>query len=89
MDSSGSPDQVELKISRGEWSIARHIDVADCSRLVIRFEEDDFGGLCPRIGLKTEGLVHSDGRAAVTVRNNDCVVVLPPPRYEGRPTAAA
>jgi len=89
MDSSGSPDQVELKISRGEWSIARHIDVADCSRLVIRFEEDDFGGLCPRIGLKTEELVHSDGRAAVTVRNNDCVVVLPPPRYEGRPTATA
>ena len=79
----------ELKISWGAWSIARHIGVADLSRLVIQFEEDDFGGLCPRIGLETKGLVHSDGRAVVTVRNDDCVVVLPPPRHKESSTVAA
>ena len=91
MDSSSSgsiePSKLELKISAGPWSIARHIDIADRSRVVIQFEKDDFGGLCPRIGLETKGLVHFGGRAAVTVQKDDCVVVLPPPRE--KPTAAA
>ena len=56
--SSGSiePSKIELKISAGPWSIARHIDIADRSRVVIQFEKDDCGGLCPRIGLETKGL---------------------------------
>ena len=48
--------KIELKISAGSWSVARHIDIADRSRVVIQFEKDDFGGLCPRIGLETKGL---------------------------------
>ena len=86
--SSGSiePSKIELKISAGPWSIARHIDIADRSKFVIPFEKDDFGGLCPRMGLETKGLVHFGGRAAVTVQKDDRVVVLPPPHEE---TAAA
>ena len=41
--SSGSiePSKIELKISAGPWSIARHIDIVDRSRVVIQFENDD------------------------------------------------
>ena len=48
------PSKIELKISAGPWSIARHIDIADRSRVVIQFENDDFGCLCPSIGLETK-----------------------------------
>ena len=67
--SSGSiePSKIELKISAGPWSIARHIDIADRSRVVTQFEKDNFGGLFPRIGVE-KGLVHSDGRAASSVQ---------------------
>jgi hypothetical protein len=80
---SGSiePSDQELKISLelGAWSISRRIDAKDRSRLVIQCVEDDFGGLCPRIGLETKGLVHYGGRAAVSVQTDYGVVVLPPP----------
>jgi hypothetical protein len=81
---SGSiePSDQELKINLelGAWSISRRIiDAKDRSRLVIQCVEDDFGGLCPRIGLETKGLVHYGGRAAVSVQTDYGVVVLPPP----------
>ena len=71
MDSSpGSiePSKIELKIPVGPWGIARHIDIADRSRVVIQFEKVDFGGLCARIGLETKGFVHYGGRAAFAVQ---------------------
>ena len=75
------PSDQKLKISLelGAWSISRRIDAKDRSRLVIQCVEDDFGGLCPHIGLETKGLVHYGGRAAVSVQTDYGVVVLPPP----------
>ena len=78
---SGSiePSDQELKISLelGAWSISRRIDAKDRSRgLVIQCVEDDFGGLCPRIGLETKGLVHYGGRAAVSVQTDYGVVTI-------------
>ena len=83
----GSPDQIEelkINLELGAWSISRRIDAKDRSRLVIQCVEDDFGGLCPHIGLETTGLVHYGGRAAVSVQTDHGVVVLPPPAAAAR-----
>lgn len=59
-------------------------------RFVVSLDENDFGGLCPRIGLEAKGVVHSDGRVDATVLIDDCAVVMPRPRpHKGAQTAAA
>ena len=74
-----SDQELRINLELGAWSISRRIDAKDRSRLVIQCVEDDFGGLCPHIGLETKGLVHYGGRAAVSVQTDHGVVVLPPP----------
>ena len=90
---SGSmePDHEQIRVGFGHWTVARALakDEFKSFRFVVSLEEDDFGGLCPRIGLEAKGLVHSDGCVAAIVPTNDCDVVLPPPRpSNGAQTAA-
>jgi hypothetical protein len=64
-------------------------DIEKDTRIVIWFKEDDFGVLCPQIGLENKHLVHSDGRTAAIVPKDDCVVAFSLPRREEKPAAAA
>ena len=88
----GTMDQgLEIrKDSQTSFSVTHRVDIEKDTRFVIFYKEDEFGHLYPNIGLETNYLVHSDGRAAVKgVIRDDCVVVLPPPRQEERSTTAA
>ena len=82
----GSPDQVEepMKITfeLGARWLEQSIRIDLSSKLVIGYEEDDFGQLCPWIGQEDKRLKHCDGRAAKIVQRDHHAVVLPQPRLD-------
>ena len=82
----GSPDQVEelmkITLELGARRIEQRIRVDRFSRLVIGFEEDDFGQLCPWIGQEDKRLKHCDGRAAKIVQRDHHAIVLPQARLD-------
>ena len=68
---------MEITLELGARRIEQRIRVDRFSRLVIGFEEDDFGQLCPWIGQEDKRLKHCDGRAAKIVQRDHHAIVLP------------
>ena len=59
---------MKITLELGARRIEQSIRVDRSSKLVIGYEEDDFGQLCPWIGQEDKRLKHCDGRAAKIVQ---------------------
>ena len=73
---------MKITLELGARRIEQSIRVDRSSKLVIGYEEDDFGQLCPWIGQEDKRLKHCDGRAAKIVQRDHHAVVLPQPRLD-------